>query len=192
WSKPVHQLVAEYVSEERIKRERRLLCRIEYHLRDWDQRLIKLRVLHVLQHDALRAFFFNYALVVWKIESSRLHAAVAFARSEHFVHDANRRRRAEFRIAITRIDRQIIFQFLQMTAELRELCRLRIVPKGYVSLERSFVTKQLVLVRFVWSNRQVDRRVEVHPGDVAFIVIVGSERVGALVEKILQRCAGRE
>ena len=147
-------------------------ARVQHDSRDRNQCLVELRVLHVLQHDALRAFFLHDALVVRKIERGSLHAAVAFAGAEDFVDDANRRRRAELRISITRIHRQIVFQLLQVPAELRELRRLRVVAQRYVRFERSFVTEQLVFVSFVWSNRDVDRRVEIHPGDVAFVVVV--------------------
>src|ERR1051325_8603145 len=74
-----------------------------------------------------------------------------------------------------------------MTAELREFRRLSIVAQSHVGFERSFVTEQLVFVSFVWTNGEVDGRVEIHPGDVAVVVIVGTERSGALVEKIFER-----
>src|SRR6185369_13714257 len=123
-------------------------------------------------HDALRTLLLNDALVIRKIERSRLHAAVALAGTEYFVDDANGRGRAELRISITRVNREIVFQLLQMPAEFPELRRLGVVAQRYVRFKRGFVIEQLVFVSLVWSNRDVDRRVEVHPRDVAFVVVV--------------------
>src|SRR5205085_5718527 len=52
--------------------------------------------------------------------------------------------------------------------------------------------EQFVLVCFVWSNRNVDWGIEIHPRDVAVIVITRTEGVCAFVEKILERGIGRE
>src|SRR6185503_5883977 len=54
------------------------------------------------------------------------------------------------------------------------------------------VTEQFIFVRFVWTKRDVDRRVEIHPGDVACVIIVGAERVGAFVEKVAEGSVGCE
>src|SRR6185436_13840715 len=82
------------------------------------------------------------------------------------------------------------FQFLQVTAELRELGSLRIVAQRHVRFKRGFVTKQLVFVSLVWTKSDVDWRVEIHPGDVALVVIVGAKRVGAFVQKVFESCIG--
>src|SRR5438034_11778978 len=123
----MHQLVRKNVSEERSESQISLLRRRKHYARDWNQSLIELRILHVLQHDSLRALFLNHALVIRQIERSGLHTTVSFARAKNFVHDANRRRRAKFRIAILRVERQMVFEFLQVLTELFELCRLSFI-----------------------------------------------------------------
>ena len=133
---------------------------------------------------ALRAFFFHHALIVRQIESGGLHAAVSFARAEDFVDDANRRRRAQLWIAILRIDRQIVFQFLQVLTELRQLRRLSIVAQSHVGFERCLVTEQFIFVCLVRPDGDVDRRIEIHPGDVTVVIVVGDKCIGALVEKV--------
>ena len=62
-----------------------------------------------------------------------------------------------------------------------------IVSQCYVSFESSFVTEQFVFVGFVWANGDVDWRVEIHPGDVALVVVVGAESVGSFVKEVFQR-----
>ncbi len=79
-----------------------------------------------------------------------------------------------------------------MAAELRELRGFGVVAQRDVSFERGFVTEQFVFVGFVWPDRDVDRRVEIHPGHIAVVVIVGSKSIGALVEKVSQRRVGRQ
>ncbi len=74
-----------------------------------------------------------------------------------------------------------------MVAELRELPGFSVVAKRYIGFECRFVAEQLVFVSFVWSDGDVDRRVERHPRDVAFVVIVRTECVRALVQKISER-----
>ena len=54
------------------------------------------------------------ALVVGQVEGRGLHAAVAVAGREDGVDDANRRQRAELRVAILRIDRQVVLDLLQL------------------------------------------------------------------------------
>ena len=95
----VHQFVHQDVREEHVERDVRLIARGERHLRDRLQDAAEFRLLHVLQHDALRALLANHAFVVRQVVGRGLHAAVGVAGGEDDVHDADRRERAKLRIA---------------------------------------------------------------------------------------------
>ena len=95
----------------------------ERHLRDRHEHRVELRVLRVLQHHPLAALLGDDALVVRQVVGGRLHAAVAVARREDDVDDADRRERAELRVAQRRLDRQAVLEPLQLGGEPRELRR---------------------------------------------------------------------
>ena len=76
----------------------------------------------------LDPFSLDDAFVVRQIEGSGLHAVIAIAGTEDFVDDDDRREGAEFRVAIFRIDRQMIFDVLQFAGIFLELGRLRRRP----------------------------------------------------------------
>ena len=101
-------------------------------------------------------------------------------------------RPASFGIAILRIDRQHVLDALQLAAEPRQLVRLDVVAKGDERLERRLVVEEFVLVDLVRSDGRLDRALELHPRDVAVVVIVGQKRLRALREKRLQGRLGRQ
>ena len=94
-------------------------------------------------------FSANDALVVGQVEGRCLHAAIAIARREDGVDDANRRQRTQLGVAILRIDRQVVLDLLQLGSETRQLLCLRIVAKRDERLERGLVVEPLVLVDLV-------------------------------------------
>ena len=132
------------------------------------------------------------ALVVRQVEGRRLHAAIGVAGREDLVDDDDRRESAELRIAVLRIDRQMVLDVLQLAGELLQLGALGFVLNRDERLERRLVVEELVLVHLVGSDRRLDGALQLHPGDVAVVVVVRQERIGALGEKRLQRRLGRE
>ena len=147
----------------------------------------ELGLLNVLQHDARAALLGNHALVVGQIEGRGAHAVRAIARSVDFVHHADGRRRAQLRIAVLRVDRQVVLHFLQVRRDGLELVGLRFVADGDVGFEAGLVAEQLVVVGLVGADGDVERRVQIHPGDVAGVVVVGEEGIGAQGQEFLQR-----
>ena len=87
------------------------------------QNALELRLLNVLQHDALATLFVDHALVVRQIEGGGADAVRAVARRVDLVHHADRRRRAQLRIAVLRIDRQVVLDLLQVRREVLQACR---------------------------------------------------------------------
>ena len=132
-------------------------------------------------------FSLHDAFVVRQVERGGLHAAVAVAGGEDDVDDADGRERAELRIAILGIDRQRVLELLQVRGERLQLLRLRFVADGDERFERRLEVEPLVLVDLVRADRRLDRRVELHPCDVARVVVVGEERLGAGRQEALQR-----
>ena len=118
----------------------------ERHLADRLQHHPELGLLVVLQHHPLRALFGDDALVVGQVEGRGLHAAIGVARREHGVDDADRRQRAELRVAVLRIDRQVVLDLLQLGPEARQLLRFGVVTQRDERLERRLVVEPLVFV----------------------------------------------
>ena len=169
-----------------------LIGRRQHDLRDRQQRLGELRVLHVLQHHALGALFADDALVVRQVERRGLDAAVAVAGGVDLVDDGDRRQRAELRVAVLRIDRQVVLDVLQLARRASAASRSR--PRSCTVMYASnagLVVEQLVLVHLVGPDRRLDRAFQLHPRDVAVVVVVRQERVGALGQKGLERRLGR-
>ena len=188
----MHQFVHDDMREKRLEREILLVAGGENRLRDRDERLCELGILHVLQHHALGALLADYALVVREIEGRRLHAPIGVAGGEDLVDDDDRREGAELRIAVLRVDRQVILDILQLAGELLQLGRLRFVDNRYERFESRLVVEQLVLVHLVGSDRRLDGALHLHPRDVAVVVVVGQERVGAFCQKCFEsRFAGQ-
>ena len=98
----------------------------------------------------------------------------------------------QLRVAEFRIDRQVVFDLLELGSEARQLLRLHIVAQRDERLERGLVVEPLIFVGLVRPDRRLDAGVEPHPGDVAVVVVVAEERGGALFEKALQGRLGGE
>src|SRR5262249_46872228 len=100
--------------------------------------------------------------------------------------------RSELRIAIPRVEWKIVFNLLQLRAEARQLAGFLLVADGDEGFEGSLVVEPLVLVHLVGADGRLDAGVELHPGDVAVVVIVGQERLRPFLEKRLERRLARE
>src|SRR6266404_1050561 len=173
--------------EERIERKCILLSRDEDNARNGDQGLVELGLLNVLEHNAFRALFFYHTFIVWKIKGRGLDPAIAITRSEHFIDDTDWRCRSEPGVAVSSVDGKVIFQFLKITAELCQPGRFGIVTKCYIGFERGLITKQFVFVCFIWPERNVNRRVEIHPRNITLVIIVRQKRVSAICKKSPER-----
>ena len=184
---PVHQLMRQDVGKERLEADidhRRLGQRPP---RDGQEHASELRLLHILQHDSLAALLLDHAVVVGQIVGRGLHAVSAIPRTDDLVHNSNRRSRTQLGVPVLRIDGQIVFDLLQMLGENRELGRLLIIAQVYVRFESRLVAEQFVIVSFVRTNRDIQRRIEVHPRHVAFVIVVGKKSVRSQVQEFLER-----
>ena len=76
---------------------------------------------------------------------------------------------------------------LQVRRDGFELVGLGFVADGDVGFEAGLVAEQLVVVGLVGADGDVERRVEIHPGDVAGVIVVGEEGVGAQGQEFLER-----
>ena len=99
------------------KAHERPICRRQRALRDRREHFLELRFLEVLEQYALRAFLRHHPLVVRQIEGGGLHAVIGVAGREDDVYDADRRIAADLRFAKALVDRQVVFQILQLAAE---------------------------------------------------------------------------
>jgi hypothetical protein len=95
--------------------------------------------------------------------------------------------RAHLRVAVLGVERQVVFQFLHVLAEEVQLRGFPGVAHVHIGLEGGLVAEQLVVIGFVGADGDVDRGVQVHPGEVGRQVVVGEESVGAQVQEFLER-----
>ena len=77
------------VGEEGIEADIGLRRSGQHALGNWRQDAVEFGLLHVFQHHALRSLLLDHALVVRQVVSRGLHAVIAIARAENFVHHAN-------------------------------------------------------------------------------------------------------
>ena len=91
------------------------------------------------------------------------------------------------RIAVLRIDRQVVLDVLQRAGELLELRRFGLILDGNERFERGLVVEPLVFVDLVRPDRRLDGGIELHPLHVAVVVIVRRKRRGPGLEERLQR-----
>src|SRR4029077_21118725 len=116
-----------------------------------------------------------------------LHSMRAVAGTDDFIHYADWCCSTQLGIAILLVDGQVVFDLLQMLGERREFRSLRVVAKAHVSLERSLVAEDFVVVRLVGADGYVQSSIQIHPRQVAVVVVVGEERIGPRGKKLLQR-----
>ena len=154
----VHQLVHQDVREERVERDaspdRPAAARSSRSAAAPCSNLASCTFFSITR---LVPFSRDDALVVGQVVGGGLHAAVAVAGGEDLVDDADRRERAELRVAVARIDRQVVLELLQVIAERLQLLRLGLVADGDERLERRLEVEPLVLVDLVRADGRLDR-----------------------------------
>ena len=128
----------------------------------------------------------RHTFIVRQIERSSLHSLCRFASDDNFIHHTNRRKCPEFRVTVFFVDGKIVFQLLQRAAELCQLLCLFIIAERDERLERRFVIEHFIHIYFIRTNRRLDWAVEIHPRDVAGIVIIADERVRAFRQECFQ------
>ena len=189
---PVHEFMRQDVGEERVEIHVDHGVFRQHAAGDRQQHAVKLRLLHVLEHDALAPLLLHHPIVIRQIVGGGLHAMRTVTGTQDLVHHADRRRRAQLRVAVLGINRQIVFNQLQVLRERGKFPRLLIVPQVDVSLKRRLISKHFIVVRFVRTDRDVERRVQIHPRHITFKVIVGKKRIRPRAEELLQRWIVRE
>ncbi len=115
---------------------------------------------------------------------------VAVAGTEDFVHHHDGRERAELRVAILRVDREMVLDVLELGGIFLELGGFVGVLDGDERFETGFVVEPAVFIDLVGSDSRLDGAVHFHPGDVALVVIVGEKRVRARAEEFLESRIG--
>src|SRR5216684_1323218 len=73
-----------------------------------------------------------------------------------------------------------------MLAEEREPRRLLVVTDVDVGFKRGLIAEDFIVVSLVWANGHVHGRVQVHPRDVTFKIIVGGEGLRPRGKKFLE------
>ena len=80
------------------------------------------------------------------------------------------------------VDRKVVFELLEIARKSLKPGGFGIVSHGDEGLECRLVVEPLVLVDLVGPDRRFDRRVELHPGHITRIIVVGGERFGPQLE----------
>ena len=176
---PMHQLVRHDVGKERfeVNIHHRMLRKCPP--RNREQNGTELRFLNVAQHHAFASLLLHHPIIVRQIVGSRGDSVIAIARTENLVYYHRRCGRSQLGIAVLWIDRQIVFDLLQMISKHGEFLGFGIVTKVDECLKGCLIVEQFVVIDFVRSNSDIQRRVQIHPSDIAVVVIVGEECIGA-------------
>jgi predicted RNA-binding protein with PUA-like domain len=103
------------------------------------------------------------------------------------VHDADGAVGAPVEVLVRVRDRQVLLQPGEPLLVAGEGGGLLRQVHGDERLEGGLVAEELVLVGLVGADGHLHRRVEVHPGDVARVVVVALEGVGPQGEELLER-----
>ena len=117
---------------------------------------------------------------------------IAVAGGEDFVDDADGGLGSDLRIAIGGIDGEVVFDPLQVGAEGFQLVGFGVVPEVDVGFEGGFIAEDFVVVGFVGTDSDVDGSVEIHPGEIAGVVVVRQKRRRAKLEETLEGLVGSE
>src|SRR5471030_1733880 len=134
----------------------------------------------------------HHALIVGQVEGGGTDAVSAVSGGEYLVHHADGGRRAELRIAVPRIDGQVIFDLLQVGGDHLQAVGFSVVANSDVGFESGLVAEHFVVISFVGTDGDVAGRVEIHPSNIAGVVIVREEGGGAKSQEILERGVLRE
>ncbi len=186
----VHQLVHQDVGEERLEGDL---------LRSAGASATLLMGTSTLANFASCTFFsivrlvpisLRDALVVGQVERRGLDAPVGVTRAEDRVHHPDGRHRPDLRVPQLGIDGQVVLDVLQLARELRQLRGLGVVAQGDERLERRLGVEPAVLVDLVRADGRLDAGVQLHPGHVAGVVVVGQERRRPRLQERLQRRLG--
>ncbi len=69
---------------------------------------------------------------------------------------------------------------------------LALVLQAEIGFERCLVAKQFVIICFIRTDGQINRRVQVHPGDVTFVVVIIKKCCCASFQKVFERSIVRK
>ena len=171
----VHQLVGQDVREERLERDVGLLRR---------GRGQRPRSASGSSSNFASCTFFSMTRLlpfsaVTRSSLGRLKAAVCTpARASPpmttSIHDPDRRHGAELRVPVGGSIGRLFSISCRWAENSASLCGLLVVPQGDEGLERRLIIEELVHVDLVRTDGRLDRAVEVHPGDVALVVVVAT------------------
>ena len=109
------------------------------------------------------------------------------AGGDNFIHHSDRSQRPQLRILVLRIQGPVVLDLLDVVGEILHLRRFLLVAQRNVSLEGCLVAEQIIVVRFVRTDGNVDRRIELHPSHIARVVVVCAEGLGAQRQEIFER-----
>ena len=133
------------------------------------------------------------ARIVRQVVGDRLVAVPQVARPEWGIHHFHRRHVAAHRGPIDRRERQRILDVRHPLLILREVAALGFVANQNRRAVRRFHAEQIVQIGFVGREDHVNLGVlQLDPRDIAGVVIVGRQRIGAHPQKPGERRIRRE
>ncbi len=94
------------------------------------------------------------------------------AGGDDLVDHADWRAPADLGILIFRIHGQVVLDILHVPAEELKLRGFGVVPQIDVGFVGRFIAEQLVIIGFVRPDSDIERRIQIHPGDVARVVVI--------------------
>ena len=181
------------VFKEAVEIHHLLLFRIHDDFGNRHQDLVELGLHRILQLQLARAFLDMHTFVVRQVDSDGLATGIAVATVQnHIVHVQIGIRTRHFSLVLA-IHRKF---FLQIGQQSRILGQLR-APFGILDQQERLVSS-LVAIHGVFivldrSNHEIDiGSLGIHPGQIAFIILVGTQSLSPLGQVILEAGIGSQ
>jgi hypothetical protein len=171
----------------------RRLLRLHQLARDRQDHVRHARVHEVLEEDLLRALLLMDARIVRQIVGHRLIAVPQIARAIRRVHHFHRRQMAALRRTRGRIHRQRVLNIRHILLIDRQLLALFLIANQDRRAERRLHAQQIVEVGFIRREDHVELRIlQIQPRQVALVIVVAEQRIGAQPQKIREGGIGAE
>src|ERR1051325_5105071 len=112
WTESMRDFMRNDVSKEQIEAKIFLRRRRQNDPRDGYKRCVELRLLDVLEHDALCTFLLDDFVVIGQIVSGGLDSVISIAGAKDLIYDTDRRKSSQLCVTVSWIFRKVVLEIL--------------------------------------------------------------------------------